>query len=457
MARTEDNNYDVIVVGAGIGGLLLTYFLCKSGYKVLCIEKESVAGGLARCFRLGNKYLEVYYHHIFTTDIYIQNIINHFGLGKYLISSPSSMGIFANNRIYPFSSPWDLFFFKPLSLFERLNFGMQIMRISRNKENNRLDSLNAMDWLINGFGLKTTKLLWEPLLKSKFGAQFDEVSASWLLERIKKRSESRKRYMSREVLFYLKGGMQNLIENIIQSINQEGGYISLNDRLQYFIIQKDVCCGVESSKDKYFAPIVILTIPVPEFIDIFKKSISKFNISSSYIVEYIGRLEKIKYQSIVGIVIKSKEQLLDYYWVNIADENIPFSVLVEQTNLIPAEEYEGRHICYIGQYTNPGDKLFQMEDEYIFNYIYPYLLKVMPKIEKSYILEYSVFRDKYATPVYSSGFSEVKPGFNTPIEGLFIVNNAQIYPKSRNIDLTVWLADRLFNLITNKHFLMTNK
>ena len=39
------NNYDVVVVGAGISGLVSSLTLLKDGYKVLLIDEHSYVGG----------------------------------------------------------------------------------------------------------------------------------------------------------------------------------------------------------------------------------------------------------------------------------------------------------------------------------------------------------------------------------------------------------------------------
>lgn len=44
----KQDKYDIVVIGAGIGGLVSGCYLAKTGYKVLIIEKNNFVGGY--CF-----------------------------------------------------------------------------------------------------------------------------------------------------------------------------------------------------------------------------------------------------------------------------------------------------------------------------------------------------------------------------------------------------------------------
>jgi phytoene dehydrogenase-like protein len=54
--------YDVIVIGAGLGGLTAGAKLAREGMKVLVIEQHSRPGGCATTFRRGEYTLEVGLH-----------------------------------------------------------------------------------------------------------------------------------------------------------------------------------------------------------------------------------------------------------------------------------------------------------------------------------------------------------------------------------------------------------
>ncbi|MBY8988682.1 MAG: NAD(P)/FAD-dependent oxidoreductase [Candidatus Lokiarchaeota archaeon] len=61
--RIEDS-YDVVIVGAGNGGLAATVFLAQKGVKVLCLEQHNIPGGVATSFVRGRFEFESSLHEL---------------------------------------------------------------------------------------------------------------------------------------------------------------------------------------------------------------------------------------------------------------------------------------------------------------------------------------------------------------------------------------------------------
>lgn len=59
-----DNNYEAIVIGAGLGGISAATYLAKRGLKVLLLEKHNVPGGYATSFVRGRFEFEVALHEL---------------------------------------------------------------------------------------------------------------------------------------------------------------------------------------------------------------------------------------------------------------------------------------------------------------------------------------------------------------------------------------------------------
>ena len=100
--------------------MTLAYELSHKGYKVTIIEKNSDWGGLASGLKIGDTYLEKYYHHWFRSDHDIQELIKELGLEYKMYFPASSMGIYIDGELHSFSGSIDLLKFKPLNIFNRL-------------------------------------------------------------------------------------------------------------------------------------------------------------------------------------------------------------------------------------------------------------------------------------------------------------------------------------------------
>ena len=46
-----NNKYDIVIIGAGVGGLACGCYLAKSGFKVLILEQLNKPGGYCSSFR----------------------------------------------------------------------------------------------------------------------------------------------------------------------------------------------------------------------------------------------------------------------------------------------------------------------------------------------------------------------------------------------------------------------
>ncbi len=67
--------YDVVVIGAGLGGLATAAILCKAGRKVLVIERSNSVGGAASSYKVGDLFVEGSLHE--TSDPHDANDPKH--------------------------------------------------------------------------------------------------------------------------------------------------------------------------------------------------------------------------------------------------------------------------------------------------------------------------------------------------------------------------------------------
>src|SRR5438309_10776200 len=79
------NALHVGVIGAGILGLTAALRFVQAGARVTVIEREERVGGLVASFEIGGSHLERFYHHLFRSDVDVQQLIAEVGLGDQLV------------------------------------------------------------------------------------------------------------------------------------------------------------------------------------------------------------------------------------------------------------------------------------------------------------------------------------------------------------------------------------
>src|SRR5215467_1115584 len=108
------------ILGGGSLGLTVVYRLAQAGQSVMVFEAETTAGGLAAGFRIGQTWLEKYYHHLFQSDTTAINIIKELGLGDQLEWIRPRTVSLVGGQIHQLDSPLTLLSFAPWRIDERL-------------------------------------------------------------------------------------------------------------------------------------------------------------------------------------------------------------------------------------------------------------------------------------------------------------------------------------------------
>lgn len=111
------------VLGGGALGLMAAYRLVEAGHTVMLFEKEPMAGGLAAGFRVGEAWLDKFYHHIFRSDTTAIRAIEELGLGERLEWQRPRTVSLVDGKLEQLDSPLTLLRFKPWRLDERLRVG----------------------------------------------------------------------------------------------------------------------------------------------------------------------------------------------------------------------------------------------------------------------------------------------------------------------------------------------
>ena len=416
----------VTIVGGGFTGLTAAYELAKSGISVTVLEAEPEIAGLAAAFNVGGEKLDRFYHHWFTNDKEVMQLIDELGLNDRVEINPTNTGVYYANNFFKLSTPWDLLNFTPLSFFDRIRLGFLALRARRVKDWMVLEDKTAHEWLRELGGDNVYRIVWEPLLKGKFGPYAEQVSAVWFWNKLKLRGGSRGKG-GEERLAYFKGGFVGLADALAQRILDLGGRIETNAPV-LAITPVDGAWQTTTSNGIITSDRVIATTALPLIAGMVPSWANN---------SYIKSLERIQYIGNVCLVLELDRPLSKTYWLNVNDPNFPFVGVIEHTNFERAETYGGNHIVYLSKYLPHTDLMYSMTAEELLDYSLPYLQKMFPKMERNWILKHHLWRARWSQPVVEKNYSKLIPPEDGPKEGFHICSMAQIYPEDRGTNYAI--------------------
>ena len=97
------------IIGGGMAGLAAAYELTKQGHFAEVFEQSEFLGGQASTFEVSGGRLERGYHHLFTSDNDIADLIEDLGLRDRLAWLESSVGFYLDSgdggKIWNFATP----------------------------------------------------------------------------------------------------------------------------------------------------------------------------------------------------------------------------------------------------------------------------------------------------------------------------------------------------------------
>ena len=422
------------IIGAGATGLPAAYDLLKAGHQAVVYERAPFIGGHASTFDVGGERLERGYHHWFTSDTDIIELVEEIGLGDTIRWIDSTVGTLYDGRIYDFVTPMDLLKFKPLSFPDRIRLGLTTLYLQRQKDWRKYEGITAHEWLGKRGGAGVYGTFWEPMLRGKFGdLMYKDVTMAWVWGKINTRVKSRGKSMVREKLGYPMGSFGLVFDTLADRIRDMGGEVLTSAGVNRILVEDDGSVrGLEvqpqdgTAREEHFDA-VLATTPSPVFT----------RLAPPLPPDYRARLESARYMAAVLIVLVLDRPLSDVYWLNVADREIPFVGVIEHTNLIGPEHYGGRHIVYLSNYLTTDNPLYRMEREELLAEYLPHLRKINPDFSPDWIVESYHHRVDGAQPVIGVNYSDSIPDRRTPFPGVYLANTTQIYPEDRGTNYSV--------------------
>ena len=425
----------VCIVGAGATGLAAAWELRKQGHDVALLEASDRVGGLSASFEIGGEPIEEFYHHIFTGDGAILALVAELGMNDALKWYEPRNAFRTAERLYPFTTPFDLLRFSAVSLRSRIALGFLVLKARRIRDWAPLEEITAREWILRTAGNEVWEKVWGPLVQSKFDDHADRICAAWLWKKLHLRGASRSDGMKSELLGYMDGSFAALFRELGERLEREGAELRLNTPVRSILsAEGGVRVVTETGAEMYDR--CVFTAAPEQFL----------RIAEGLPCEYARMLEQSPYKANVCVVLRLNRRLSPYYWTSVADRKVPFVAVVEHTNLVGAERY-GCHIVYLSRYLDAGKELYSADDASVRECFLTVLERLYPSFDRSSVLGCDVFRARYAQPVVPLGRSRTLPPSRTPLQGVLLASMAQIYPEDRGLNYAVAMGKEVAGLL----------
>ncbi|RLI89551.1 MAG: NAD(P)/FAD-dependent oxidoreductase [Candidatus Altiarchaeales archaeon] len=403
---------DVIVVGAGISGLLSALVLAKEGKRVLVLEKAGHVGGVCRSYNVDGYRVDTGPHVITRTeygplkelmDKYFDVVPNFVPHGGYYVR--------LNNRIKPF--PWNLygwFNFDLIPQIDRLYLIKTLFSISYiSNSGESLSRKSVGDLVGNGLSDSTMRFL-NCMSYFMTGTSMNETPVARFLDSEHYKSLSKNpldriyNILMKEGAFdhvYPKGGLQSLITAILSSLPKNRVKIKTNEEVVK--ITDDTPKGVETDKNEYKCNTVIYSgfaSDLPELVDglsdEYKRSLKKLHKTDALTI-WLGLNKKI--------FARNGSEI----WV----DSDPYTWVVPASNYDPLLAPTGKQLVGFA-FRLPRDCNLKREKKKALQAIF----NIMPEIENHIEMRhYQVLIPEKAAWTIDTVFADVK----TPIDGIYLV------------------------------------
>jgi len=386
------------VVGGGIAGLAAAYRLQQHGYEATVLEASDDVGGLAATYPTAGDDVEKFYHHLSKSEETIVELAGELGLADRVEWLVGKNAYYVDGVVHPLDTLPQIAAYPHLGLYDTFRLGMLTLEIDVRGGLPRFDTYDDLtdfeDVPIKQFLLEHTthgvyENFFEPLLDAKFGDRKDDVSAAWLLGRIKFRGE---RDLRRgEILGYFDGGFAVLLDALVDAVGREN--VVTGARATDLDVRDGAVASITVETDAGTEThstdgVVVATMP---------------NVLESL----TGYTCDIDFQGAVCAVVTMDEPLTETYWLNVAHD-APFGALIEHTNFVPPERYGGDHLCYIASYVqDPSEAAWQLDDAALRDGWLGHVEDMFPEFDRQSVNEFRVARNPRAAPVYERGYLDM--------------------------------------------------
>lgn len=418
------------IVGGGMLGIGLALNLTRSAKRSVTIfEAAPHLGGLAAPWEMAGVRWDKHYHVILPSDRHLLALLHDIGLENELRWSRARSAFYIDGNLYPFTTSIDFLRF-PLGIRDKLRLRDTIAQARCLPPDGAWRQLSIEQWLRTAGGDRLFERVWRPLLRAKLGNDYDGVSASFIVATIK-RLQSNDSSRLRGKFGYVRGGYATIIDRLALVLSELGIRIRYGAPVRR-IEQTGGSLTTETLFGREEFDEVIVTIPPP----------IATGLCPSLADSERERWARVRYRGIICSSLLLDRPLGNAYVTNLADDKLPFTGIIEMTNLVHPGTFGGRHLVYLPRYLAADDPYTRRTNEEISADIFSALGTVFPRFDPVDIRAFRVSRVPYVFALPECSPERDLRNFHTSIPNLYLACSAQIAEGTLNVNETLALAAR---------------
>ncbi|MBN2587634.1 MAG: FAD-dependent oxidoreductase [Candidatus Fermentibacteraceae bacterium] len=394
----------VAILGAGLAGLSAAHTLAARGVKVLVLEREDHAGGLASTCKESGFHFDLGPHRFHTQDQSILDGLHQLMPGKLIeLQRVSSIHLLGRYFKYPLVLG-EVLRQMPKSVGARIVASYMMAKASGILS--RGGDKDFQSWVVARFGRKLFDIYFGPYTAKLWGCRPDQLSSDWASQRITVPSLSG---LLKETIFpsdgavrslvstfhYPKGGIGEISEALAGKVKGNGGEIVFDSPVSEVRIVDDGSFEIIAGNSGYSASSLISTIPVTDYIRALGEHVPE------QIREDAGRLS---YRAIAFAVLRlvSESPSVNDHWIYAAESEFRFNRISIPENFdcnLPGSGWQAvfEFTCREGDDTWRSEKA--LVDESILGG------EKLGLFRTGDVTGWKVVRQSHAYPIYLKGYS----------------------------------------------------
>ncbi len=391
------NTHQVIVIGAGIAGLVAAYELQKAGIQVIILESLQKSGGRMVTETYNNSIIDTGTQFLSSGYPIISRLINELKIESEFVPTSPYCSIMKNGKIHTFryDNPFSLLFSGLLGLKDWLRLGINGKKLYNATKNisvnnfsawHQFDNQNCFEWSSDYYGPEVTEYIIEPMLEAFYFQQPRETSKALSIA-LNTFGHDKSKTMT------LTGGIAMLPARLSKELN-----IIYDSPVEEILLNQQSII-VKTAEQEYRSKKVVLATPAPVAAKIFCQANKQEE-----------KLLATQYSSTLNITLGLKKrltarQLVKTYglWIPAVERKHIAAIAIESNknnDRIAAGEL--LNIMLSGQ---AGKKFLHVEKEGILDAIFKELQPWFPNISE-HIAFSKITRWPYAEPMSPVGRSK---------------------------------------------------